>query len=86
MVAGEIQHSNDMTLREIIELDSVLESHVRAMRDTLYGRPTTQRNWESCCDFWMRDWQWLIDAMVRAGFKMDTPFTLQPFSPPPEKH
>jgi hypothetical protein len=40
------------------------EAQVRAMRDLVYEKPSTDANWERCKDFYMRpeNIRWLQDA------------------------
>ena len=44
------------------DVNSIREKAVRSMRDRVYG-PTTDNNWESCKENWLRPEQikWLED-------------------------
>jgi hypothetical protein len=51
--------------RERTEMESarlVLEAEVRALRDAVYGKPSTDGNWNACSGAWMRteNIAWLI--------------------------
>ena len=48
------------------------ESEVRAMRDRVFGQPSTDRNWENCKDNWMRpsEIRWLQEQDVRTPARL----------------
>ena len=39
----------------------ITEAEVRALRDLVYGKPSTDKNWEACHEAWMtkENIQWL---------------------------
>ena len=53
------------------DVNSIREKAVRSMRDRVYG-PTTDNNWESCKENWLRPEQikWLEDQC--AGLDLES--------------
>lgn len=41
------------------DLDALDEQIVRRMRDEVYGKPISDKEWENCKANWMRDRAWL---------------------------
>lgn len=62
--------SDEMTEEQIEKFASTLAANVvaqlhvqvRALRDQVYGKPSTDKNWESCKDEWLKDLDWLRNA------------------------
>lgn len=54
--------SHDSVMRVAREA-ALHDANVRAMRDRVYGRPSTDANWLACRDGWMTEEsvQWLKD-------------------------
>lgn len=46
-------------------MNNLTESEIRALRDRVYGHPTSDKNWEGCRENWLRpeSTQWLIDRV-----------------------
>ena len=44
---------------------TITEAEVRAMRDEIYGKPSTDKNWDGCREHWMtpENIQWLRERM-----------------------
>ena len=47
--------------------ESLSEPQVRAMRDMVYGLPSSDNNWEACRENWMRTHsaEWLEEMLAR---------------------
>lgn len=54
--------------RNMIELT---EDQVRALRDKVFEKPTTDTNWNACKVFWMRppDIRWLMQEAAKIDAK-----------------
>jgi hypothetical protein len=63
------------------EADKLTEAAVRTMRNLVYGKPTTEANWEACREGWMRpdSVAWLIKTIAsdaeRASRRTNAPPT-----------
>ena len=72
-MAAAMNPSNPMTktthenpnLPSARPIGSVPEPEVRALRNRVFGRTTSDSNWDSCREYWMQpnDIQWLKDQL-----------------------
>lgn len=40
-------------------MSSPIEEEARRLRDLIYGKPSTDGNWDGCKEHWMKDVFWL---------------------------
>ena len=51
-------------------MEPLTEPEVRALRDQVYGEPSTDKNWDFCREHWMRpdSIEWLLEQIDKMSF------------------